>query len=212
MKIKVELNQNDLNAVEDMLDGIDKGATRALYRATNKTIKTISVESAKRCGKPGRQLNMKASYIKRDFRSQKPTFNFISGYVECRSKKYPNVVDFTGTIPKPDGVSVKPEVKKARYLVFQAFLAPAKNSGKLLWFKRKYVDEFGYKPEPKTPHGYYYGEYREPIREVKGPAVIKIFEKPEVLEPITIQASTLIQTNLSIEVDEILRRYKTGVL
>lgn len=219
MRLSVNVNKQDLARVDTMLKGIRNGSKLALLRATKKTIKTMTVESAKRVGKTGRQMNLNASRIKQDFSKLDPRINYLVGYLSCNYSGGPNLATFTGTKAKLNGVSAKPMVSEKRYLVPYAFLAKPKKKNKdgsepsKIWFRREYTEKPGYKPiSKKIKGGFLEKKKRLPIRALPGPPVFNIFRKPHILDPITVQSAFLGQKNLDLEADEILRRYKAGYL
>ena len=183
----IEISQSDVRAVESMLSDIQNGATKAMVTAINKTVVTTKVQVKK---KLGQKLNLTAKRINKNLSVKKANYDSIQGAVVSTGKPI-GLINFKATQLKK-GVKAQVLKSSSRQLIEHAFIATSKGAKNVWWRK-------------KLPSGKLVG--RLPIERLTGPRIEDIMGEDGFLRAANEDASELLVNNLSIKVDEILRRH-----
>lgn len=202
----IELNKKDIQAVESMLWYINNGGTKALVTATNKTANSAKTQWAK---KIRQDLNLKAKRIKQDIVVKKASFQTIKAHTAVIRSTNPALVSFPGTFwnKSAGGVFAKPWKKQASWFIFGAFVETIKGNEQAI--VREYRLKHGKQSGKKWTRGQFAKmpkKYQGPIRVLRGPSPYDAANYKPLIDPLTKDMGNLLETNLSKQADDLVRR------
>jgi hypothetical protein len=197
---EIKVDRNQLKAIEKRLRGIERGANKVLSRSLNFGLSTYRTQSAKLVRE---ELNLKASRIKKDYKSKRATQTNPDAKIVISSEP-PGL----GSFGKPEqveaGVKVKIFRKRAPIVNPHAFLTKRKRV-----FRRAYTDRPGYIakeprdfPYAKMPHRFKYPLYRP-----TGPRVADYAQRRTVAQPSAKAANERINKELEEQTENILKGF-----
>lgn len=191
--MKVDINQSDLLAVKAMFAGVKGAQKRIITRSINKTITNTRVFAVKEIGK---DLNLPAKRIRKDFRENKATVTKQFGSVEAKGKPV-GLISFKGTRQLKAGVKVRVHVSKAATTLKHAFIATANNAKNVFW--RQYKGTRA-KIRPGFPYARLPRQYKYPLERLTGPRVEDEYSKDKVLNPVMKYAGERFVMNMDSQV------------
>lgn len=203
MNSQFSVTMKGVPEVREMLKNIEGGANKAIARALNKTVKSVSSDSAKKITE---KLNVTQSTVKRDFKTYKATYTKLTAAVRAKGK--PVALGKTLRVRQIQrGVSVMVKKDKPRKVIRHAFIAKiGKHKG---IFQRDWTQKPGYNPVyPVRQKGFYARlprKYKLPVKELFGPRVPDIFSNRDVMGPILQKASAHLEKNMGHEAEFVLQ-------
>jgi len=203
--IEIEVNKSQLDRVLALTQDVKKGYPKVMSRSINKALSTAKTQAALRIGN---EINLKAARIKEDLETKKATFSDVSGRLRAASRP-PTLISYGAKETKGGGVSVKIFRSGSPRKIRRAFIAMGKGATQV--FRRKWAVEN--KASRNSYSGMsrkvrrYTGKYRNPVYVEYGPRPSVIMGKDKVLEPITIQATFVLEQNIDKELDKVLQGY-----
>jgi hypothetical protein len=200
----VTVNQADIAKVQAMLGDLKDKYKSVMTTSINKTLATAKTQATARIGN---EINLKAARIKKDFSIQKANFGNISGALRATGEPV-GLIQF-GANQTQKGVSVKVLRSSSRTLIKHAYIASRGSKEHVYWRKNRMPGTGRWPVGKKTRVAWdtVAPIYRRPVERLTGPRIEDIFAKPEVLDPVAIQAQHVYLLNVENKIDEILRRH-----
>lgn len=214
--MEVEIDQAAISDIKAALGDLKDKYKSVLTTSINKTLATAKVQTKARIGN---ELNLTAARIDQDLTIQKANFSKLSGALIAKGEPV-GLAQFS-PVDGPTGVKVKVLRSSSPTLLKHAYLAPGKSgSGLHVWWRGKRENMPAAKKFPtgvKSRTNWYKigNDYRgiggigakHAIERRTGPRIEDIFAKPQVFDPINIQAHHIYLQNVDAKIAEILRRW-----
>jgi hypothetical protein len=220
--IEMKIDQVSVDAVKSALGELSGQYKTVMVTSINKTLTTAKVQATARIGN---ELNLTASRIKEDMTINKANFSSIKGSLVAVGEPV-GLVQF-GANQTAKGVTVKVLRSSGRSLLKHAYIAKGRGKSQAkdgstkmhVWWRG---DRAGMPKAKKFPVGKKStanwmaigNNYRgiglfttTAIERRTGPRIEDIFGNPKVLDPVSIQASTLYLSNVNDKITSILERY-----
>jgi hypothetical protein len=204
----VQINQADVAAVRNLLGDLADKYKSVMTTSINKTLTTAKTQAAARVGN---KVNLKSAKIKEYLAVEKANYSKMSGqlYAFDWAKYRIGLVNY-GAKQTLKGVTVKILRDKSRILIPHAFIAGRGSKEHVFWRKNRTPDK------NKWPSGKKINvrwdaipkDMRRPLSRRTGPSVAYWFGKPDVFEPVSIQAQHVYLINVENKIDEIIRRHR----
>jgi len=201
----VQINQADVTAVRNMLGDLADKYKSVMTTSINKTLTTARTQATARIAN---EINLKSSRIKQDFSIKKANFGDISGSLKATGEPV-GLINF-GANQTQKGVSVKVLKSSSRTVIKHAYIA-ARGSKEHVYWRKNRMPGTGKWPVGKKPNVNWRNvapKYKRPVERLTGPRIEDIFGKPEVLDPVSIQAQHVYLINVENKIDEIIRRHR----
>ncbi len=191
--MRADINQSDLLAVKTMFAGVKGAQKRIVTRSINKTITNTRVFAVKEIGK---DLNLTATRIRKDFKENKASITKPSGSLNATGKPV-GLISFRGTRPVKAGVKVRVHKSKAATTLKHAFITTANNAKNVFW--RQYKGARA-KIRPGFPYAKLPHKYRYPLERRTGPRVEDEYSKDKVFNPVMKNAGNRFVVNMDSQV------------
>jgi hypothetical protein len=175
-----------------------------LTTSINKTLGTAKTQATARIGN---EINLKAARIKEDFTLQKANYSKLSGALIAQGEPV-GLIQF-GANQTLKGVSVKVLRSSTRSVIKHAYIAARGTKSHVYW-RAERVQGTGKWPEGKKANVDWRRvaeKYKTPVHRLTGPRIEDIFAKPQVFEPVSIQAQHVYLQNVDAKIKEIIYRY-----
>jgi hypothetical protein len=161
-------------------------------------------------------MNLSSANIKGDFSIKKATNAKIGGMVKAKGKPM-ELIYFLGWKQNNIGVRIKIYRDSSAKIIAHAFTSYTRRDRMQIRTRKYHGARKPLKPFLKygrLPYQFLGGSlesggrnnYRGPIETLRGPRVEDVFIKPEIFEPVTIQAQTLFVQRIDQEVTELFRK------
>jgi len=196
--ISVQVNMDQLRAVQLNLAHIDGAGRTVTCRAVNKTLAGVRTDAVAEIHS---RLNLTKTRIRQDFKLYKATFSGWPGKVKAEGE--PVGLASFGARQTQKGVSVQVLRNSSRQLLKHAFIATQQRTDKSTY---KNVYWRSWAGERTGPAGgkFYPREYRQPIERLTGPRIEDIFGKREVMAAVEKKADARLSKNLDHELEYFL--------
>lgn len=185
-EITVKVDQGQLLKVELMLNGIRKGADRALMRALNKTVTKSKTRSSQEIRK---QVNLKASYVKGKLTIKRAAISKLSARITANRRGL--LLTRYGAKKVKAGVTVKVKRNGERKLLRGAFL---------IRLRRGSIDNAG-----AIGVAYREGKKPKPVKVLYGASVSQVFT--DVKDKVSPEMNEYLADQLDKEIETILRGF-----
>lgn len=201
----VQINQADMAAVRNMLGDLADKYKSVMTTSINKTLTTARTQATARIAN---EINLKSSRIKQDFTIKKANFGDISGSLKATGGPV-GLINF-GANQTQKGVSVKVLKSSSRAVIKHAYIAAHGSKEHVYWRKNRMPGTGKWPVGKKTNINWtaVAPRYKRPVERLTGPRIEDIFAKPEVLDPVSIQAQHVYLINVENKIDEIIRRHR----
>jgi hypothetical protein len=204
----VQINPADVASVRYLLGDLADKYKSVMTTSINKTLTTAKTQAAARVGN---KVNLKAARIKEDFFVKKANYSDISGSLRAFDAKTNRIglIQY-GARQTLKGVTVQIKKDVKRFLIPHAFIARRGTAEHVFW-RRNRMPGTGKWPVGKKASAHWSSvgtEYRRPLSRRTGPSVAYWFSKPDIFEPVSIQAQHVYLLNVESKIDEIIRRHR----
>lgn len=204
----VQISQADVTAVRNMLGDLADKYKSVMTTSINKTLTTAKTQAAARVGN---KVTLKAARIKPDFTIKKANYSDISGSLRALDAQENRVglIQY-GAKQTLKGVTTKILRDKNRFLIPHAFIAGRGSKEHVFWRKNRAPDKNKW-PSGKKVNARWDSipkDMRRPLSRRTGPSVAYWFSKPDIFDPVSIQAQHVYLINVENKIDEILRRHR----
>lgn len=203
----VQISQADVADVKNLLGEFADKYKAVLTTSINKTLTTAKTQAAARVGN---KVNLKAARIKEDFLVDKANYSKLSGglYAFDAETSRIGLIQY-GARQTLKGVTVQILRSKPRFLIPHAFIARRGVKEHVFWRKNRTPDTNRW-PSGKKVNVRWDAipkDIRRPLSLRRGPSVAYWFGKPDVFEPVSIQAQHVYLQNVDAKIKEIIYRY-----
>jgi hypothetical protein len=203
----VRIDQVAVGEVKRLMGEFADKYKAVLTTSINKTLTTAKTQAAARVGN---KANLKAARIKEDFLVDKANYAKLYGglYAKDADENRIGLIQY-GARQTMKGVTVQILKSKPRFLIPHAFIAKRGTKEHVFWRKKRTPDK------NKWPSGKKINvrwdsinpDIRRPLSRRRGPSVAYWFGKPDVFEPVSIQAQHVYLLNVDAKIKEIIYRY-----
>lgn len=210
----LKANKEQLADVISAMSEIKNGYETVMKNAINRTISTVKTQAVARIAN---KMNLSSTSIKEDFWTVRATSSKLKGGVLAKGKPM-GLIWFLGWKQTSAGIKIKIYKDSGAKVIAHAFTAYTKQS-KMQIRQRSYKGvRKPFKPRlsyGSLPWKFEGGKkitpgraanYRGPMLILRGPRVEDVFIKPEIYDPVTIQAQTLFVQRIDQEVTELFRK------
>jgi hypothetical protein len=203
----VRIDQASVAEVKSLLGEFADKYKAVLTTSINKTLGTAKTQAAARVGN---KVNLKAARIKEDFLVDKANYSKLYGglYAKDADENRIGLIQY-GARQTMKGVTVQILRSKPRFLIPHAFIASRGVKEHVFWRKNRTPDKNRWPSgqKPRVRWDAIDPAIRRPLSLRRGPSVAYWFGKPDVFEPVSIQAQHVYLINVEEKIDEIIRRY-----
>ena len=206
----ITINQVDVAEVQRLLGDLKDKYKSVMTTSINKALTTANTQAAARVGN---KVNLKAARIKQDFQIKKANYDDISGKLSAldATKNRVGLIQY-GARQTTKGVTVQVLRSSPRALLRHAFIAPGKKSTKehVFWRENRPAGTGRWPVGQKARAAWSTVDprYRKPLSRRVGPSVAYWFSRPDVFDPVAIQAQHVYLINVENKIDEIIRRHR----
>ena len=203
----VKIDQVAVGEVKRLMGEFADKYKAVLVTSINKTLVTAKTQAAARVGN---KVNLKAARIKEDLIDDKANYAKLYGglYAKDADENRIGLIQY-GARQTMKGVTVQILRAKPPFLIPHAFIAARGVKEHVFWRKKRTPDTNRW-PTGKKINVRWDAigkEYRRPLSLRRGPSVAYWFGKPDVFEPVSIQAQHVYVINVDNKIKEIIRRY-----
>jgi hypothetical protein len=209
MTTSVEISQADIEKVKALLGELSGCYKKVMVTSINKTLTTAKTQVTARIAN---KVNLKSSRIKEDFKIDKANYGKISGSLSAldATENRIGLIQYAAK-QTAKGVTVQVLRSNSRALLKHAFIAHGKKSTKehVFWRKNR-PNGTGKWPKGKKLKMFWGNvdeKFKKPLSRRVGPSAAYWFGKPDVFDPVAIQAQHVYSQNVESRIDEILRRH-----
>lgn len=203
----VQINQASVTEVKAMLGEFADKYKSVLTTSINKTLGTAKTQATARVGN---KVNLPAARIKEDFYLDKANYSKLYGGLYAKDKdEYRIGLIQYGARQTLKGVSVQILKSKPRFLIPHAFIARRGTKDHVFWRKNRTPDKNKWPSGQKVRVRWdaINPDIRRPLSRRRGPSVAYWFGKPDVFDPVSIQAQHVYLQNVDAKIKEIIYRY-----
>ena len=204
----ITVNQADIAKVQAALGDLKDKYKSVMTTSINKTLTTARTQATARVGN---KVSLKAARIKQDFTIKKANFSDISGSLRAldAQKNRIGLIQY-GAKQTLKGVTTKILRDKSRFLIPHAFIAGRGTKEHVFWRKNRSPDKNKWPSGKKIRVNWssVSPDIRRPLSRRTGPSVAYWFGKPDIFDPVSIQAQHIYLQNVDAKIDEILRRHR----
>jgi len=203
----IEINELQVENIQALLGDLKDKYKTVVVTAINKTIKTTQTQATARIGN---ELSLKAARIKQDFTQQKANYNKLSGALIAKGEPV-GLVQFAAKQTQK-GVTVKVLRSSSRELVPHAFIAARGTKDHVFWrstprSSHPAARRFPVGKRSRASWARMPVDMRRPLSRLTGPRIEDIFAKPQVFDPVSIQAQHVFLQNVDKKINDVIRRW-----
>jgi len=208
----VKIDKQDVKDIEKLLAGIKNGVSKVLSKSINSAIKTSQTQAVKLIGK---ELNLKASRIKKDFGSNKASFSKLHGELYAKGQPV-GLVNFQAKELPSGGVSFKVMKSGKRAKLKHAFIAYGRNNNRHIFTrdrtgmpKSKRPDVFPAGKKSKAPWKRMGKKYQGigKLQQKSGPRIEDIYSRDSIYGKVRKIAVDSYAKNVFDNTQDLLRRF-----
>jgi hypothetical protein len=209
------IDEAQMTSVRSALSGIANGYETVMRNAINRTLSTVQTQAVARIAN---EMNLSSANIKGDFSITKATIAKIGGAVKAKGKPM-ELINFRNWTQTTAGIKIKIYNNVSAKIIAHAFSSYAPRSRMQIRMRGYQGARKPYKPWMSygnlpwrftggalTTGGAGIHNYRGPIKVLTGPRIEDVFIKPQIFDPVTIQAQTVFLQRVDEEVVDLFRR------